>query len=129
MPTNSARTTTWRTRKVTPAVAARDPVKEAAVTRRDIRGLVLEMDPDRAKAVERALDLARTMDLALVPRDTRAAVDMAPAMEMEAVPRDIRAAALEMETVMDQVPREAPNLDLNLMMDTHPWTVIRCTNH
>merc|ERR1719203_436447 len=50
---------------------ATDPVKEAAVTRRDTKGLVPEMDPDRAKAVERALDLVRTMDLALVPRDTR----------------------------------------------------------
>merc|ERR1719183_351424 len=72
---------------------ATDPVKEAAVTRRDTRAQVLEMDPDRAKAVERAL--VRTMDPVLVPRDTRAAVGMEIVMEMGVVPRDIRAAALE----------------------------------
>jgi len=89
---------------------ATDPVKAAAATRRDTRGLVLEMDPDLAKAVERAL--VRMMDPVLVPRDIRAAVDMEIVMEMEAVPRDIRALAQEMETATDLA------LNLDLTMDT-----------
>jgi len=113
---------TWRTRKVTPAAAAREPVKEAeaavAATRRVTRAAVLEMDPvkdlvpnlDPAKA----LDLVRTMDLAPVPRDTRAAVDTEIAMETAAVPRDIRVLVPAMALVKDLVL----NLDPNLMMDT-----------
>jgi hypothetical protein len=81
------------------------PVKEAAATRRVTRDLVPEMD--------------------LVPRDTRAAVDTETVTEMEAVPRDIRVLAPVMDPEKDLVP----NLDLSLMMDTHPWKVIRRTNH
>merc|ERR1719203_150624 len=91
---------------------ATGPVKEVVATRRVTRDLVLEMDPDRAKAVERAL--VRMMDPVLVPRDTREAVDTETVMEMEAVPRDIRDLVPEMVQVKDL----APNLDLNLMMDT-----------
>jgi len=126
---------TWRTRKVTPAVAARDPVKEAAAavaaTRRVIRAAVLEMDPvkdlvpnlDPAK--DPALNPARMMDTlevtdlvmvletGLVPRDIRA-VALVTDLEMEAVPRDTRV----LVPVMDLVPREALNQAPNLMMDT-----------
>merc|ERR1719242_2918480 len=52
------------------------------------------------------------MDLAPVPRDTKAAVDTAPAMEMEVVPRDTRALVpVPRVLATDPVLREAPNLD------------------
>jgi len=119
---------------------ATDPVREAAVTRRDTRGLVLEMDPVLVPRVIRAaVDTEIAMEMEAVLRDIRALVpemDLAKDLalnpvrmmdtlevemvleteeEMDLVPRDIRAVALEMEAVpRDQVKDLAPNL----MMDT-----------